>query len=83
MLDSTTIRVHQHGRTAQWGSSRQAPPHGTTLTSDAWGARAAALTTKIHALVNAEGLPVAIGLTPGQTHDGASARDLLDTVGAR
>ena len=40
------------------------------------------LTTKIHALVDANGLPVALKLTEGQAHDGASAADMLDGVGA-
>jgi transposase len=35
------------------------------------------LTTKIHALVDANGLPVAIKLTEGQAHDGRSAADML------
>ena len=39
------------------------------------------LTTKIHALVDANGLPVALKLTPGQAHDGRSAADMLDAVG--
>jgi transposase len=39
------------------------------------------LTTKIHALVDAEGRPVAIKLTEGQAHDGASAADLLAGLG--
>jgi transposase len=36
------------------------------------------LTTKIHALVDANGLPIAIKLTEGQAHDGRSATDMLD-----
>ena len=32
------------------------------------------LTTKIHALVDAEGLPIMLKLTEGQAHDGNSAR---------
>ena len=36
------------------------------------------LTTKIHALVDANGLPVVLKLTPGQAHDGRSAADMLD-----
>ena len=36
------------------------------------------LTTKIHALVDANGLPVVLKLTPGQAHDGRSAVDMLD-----
>lgn len=39
------------------------------------------LTTKIHALVDACGLPIRIKLTEGQAHDGASARDMLGAVG--
>ncbi len=40
------------------------------------------LTTKIHALVDACGLPIALKLTEGQAHDGYSARDMLQTLGA-
>ena len=39
------------------------------------------LTTKIHALVDANGLPVVLKLTPGQAHDGKSAADMLDSLG--
>jgi len=39
------------------------------------------LTTKIHALVDACGLPIVLKLTPGQAHDGRSAADMLETVG--
>ena len=38
------------------------------------------LTTKIHALVDAEGLPIALKLTEGQAHDGKSAEDMLDQM---
>ena len=38
------------------------------------------LTTKIHAVVDANGLPIAIKLTEGQAHDGRSAADMLDGV---
>ena len=40
------------------------------------------LTTKIHALVDANGLPVGLKLTEGQAHDGLSAKDMLEGVGA-
>jgi transposase len=40
------------------------------------------LTTKIHALVDANGLPIVIKLTEGQAHDGRSAADMLDGVSA-
>ena len=35
------------------------------------------LTTKIHALVDANGLPILLKITEGQAHDGRSARDML------
>jgi transposase len=34
--------------------------------------------TKIHALLDAEGLPIALKLTEGQARDGRSAADRLD-----
>jgi transposase len=40
------------------------------------------LTTKIHALVDANGNPIALKLTAGQAHDGRSAADMLDGIGA-
>ena len=39
------------------------------------------LTTKIHALVDALGLPILLKLTEGQAHDGRSADDMLDSLG--
>ena len=39
------------------------------------------LTTKIHALVDACGLPILLKLTEGQAHDGRSAEDMLGTLG--
>jgi transposase len=38
------------------------------------------LTTKIHALVDAEGLPIDLKLTEGQAHDGRSAQDMLQLI---
>jgi transposase len=40
------------------------------------------LTSKIHALVDANGNPIVLKLTEGQAHDGRSAADMLDTVGS-
>ena len=40
------------------------------------------LTTKIHALVDAEGLPITLKLTEGQAHDGKSAEGMLDDLAA-
>ena len=39
------------------------------------------LTTKIHALVDANGLPILLKLTAGQAHDGRSAADMVDGLG--
>ena len=39
------------------------------------------LTTKIHALVDANGNPIMLKLTEGQAHDGRSAADMLETIG--
>ena len=39
MIDSSSIRVHQHGANAKKGGPK--PPRETPLTPDAWGARAA------------------------------------------
>ena len=39
------------------------------------------LTTKIHALVDACGLPILLKITEGQAHDGRSAADMLDGLG--
>jgi transposase len=41
------------------------------------------LTTKIHALVDSNGLPIAIKLTEGQAHDGRSAADMLEGLQER
>lgn len=40
------------------------------------------LTTKIHAVVDGEGVPIRLSLTAGQSHDGQAADYLLDYVGA-
>ena len=40
------------------------------------------LTTKINVMVDANGNPFNLKLTEGQAHDGRSAEDMLDSVGA-
>ena len=40
------------------------------------------LTTKIHAVVDALGRPIALKLSEGQAHDGRSAQDMLETLEA-
>ena len=39
MVDSSSIRVHQHAANVKRGARRRTPPPGTALTPDAWGAR--------------------------------------------
>ena len=39
------------------------------------------LTTKIHAVVDAEGRPIRFSLSPGQAHDCTKAEALLDDLG--
>jgi transposase len=39
------------------------------------------LTTKIHALVDTDGLPIALTLSEGQAHDGRSAASMLGALG--
>jgi len=39
------------------------------------------LTTRIHAVTDARGLPITLKLTAGQAHDGRSADDMLGTAG--
>ena len=39
------------------------------------------LTTKIHALVDASGLPILLKITEGQAHDGRGAHDMLGSLG--
>jgi transposase len=57
MIDTSVVRVHQHGaciagkREQHMGRSR------------------GGLTSKVHAVVDANGLPVRLDLTPGEAHD--------------
>lgn len=39
------------------------------------------LTTKVHALCDANGLPIKLKLTAGQAHDGRSAADMIADIG--
>jgi transposase len=65
MIDTSIVRVHQHGaciggnRDQQMGRSR------------------GGLSTKIHAIVDGNGLPVQLGLTSGEAHDNRLCARLL------
>ena len=65
MIDSTIVRAHQHASCIR------------NSTSEGFGRSRGGLTTKIHAVVNATGLPLQIAITGGQNHDSTQARDLL------
>ncbi len=62
------VRVHQHGACIA-GNGQQ---H--------MGRSRGGLTTKSHAVVDTNGLPVRIGLTPGETHDNQLCSVLLSEL---
>jgi transposase len=72
MIDSTSVRAHQQSATAKRGSA----DHGL-------GRSRGGLTTKIHVVVDARGLPIRLGLTAGQTHNGQIADTLLNRLRPR
>lgn len=69
MIDSTSVRAHQQAATAKGGGDH------------CLGRSRGGLTTKIHVVVDAQGLPIRLGLTAGQAHDGQIANSLLDDLG--
>jgi len=72
MIDSTSVRAHQQAATAKRGGA-----------DHCLGRSRGGLTTKIQVVVDAQGLPIRLGLTTGQTHDGQIVDRLLDHLGAR
>jgi transposase len=68
MIDTSLVRVHQHGACIA-GNNQQ---H--------MGRSRGGLTTKIHAVVDTNGLPVQMGLTPGETHDNQLCSVLLSEL---
>ncbi len=71
MIDSTSVRAHQQLRRQKGGADH------------CLGRSRGGLTTKIHVVVDAQGLPIRLGLTAGHTHDGQIADTLLDHLGPR
>jgi transposase len=71
MIDSSSIRVHQHGANAKKKDGG----------SDCIGRSRGGLTTKIPAVVDADGLPITLKLKTGQAHDGPVAHTMVGTVG--
>jgi transposase len=62
IIDTSIVRVHQHGACIA-GNREQHMGRG--------------LTSKIHAVVDTDGLPVQLGLTPGEAHDNRLCSVLL------
>ena len=78
MIDSSSIRVHQHGAN---GKKRPAIPLHGSLARRPDHKACPELVGGIHAVVDAMGLPIMLKLTEGQAADGRSAADMFDTVG--
>jgi transposase len=72
MIDSTIVRAHQHSAGALKKKDER----------QAIGRSRGGLSTKIHALADALGRPLALLLTPGQAHDLVGADALLPQMAA-
>jgi len=72
MIDSSSIRVHQHMAATPKKDGR----------SDCMVRSRGGLTTRIHALVDSNGLPVTLKLSAGQAYDDHSAAGMLDSLDA-
>jgi transposase len=68
MIDTSIVRVHQHGACIS-RNRRQSI-----------GRSRGGLTSKIHALVDKNGLPLRLALTPGEAHDNRLARKFLSRL---
>lgn len=81
MVDSSSIRVHQHAADENKGSQEtNVAASGDVVGIRCMGRSRGGLTTKIHAVVDADN-PILLKLSEGQAHDGRSAADMLDSVG--
>ena len=68
MIDTSIVRVHQHGACI------------TRNRRQSMGRSRGGLTSKIHALVDTNGLPVRLALTAGEAHDNRLAGRLLSRL---
>jgi hypothetical protein len=57
MVDASVVRVHQHGACVANNNHQD------------MGRSRGGLTSKTHAVVDANGLPIHVALTPGEAHD--------------
>jgi transposase len=70
MIDTSIVRVHQHASCI------------TRNRRQSMGRSRGGLTSKIHALVDTNGLPIRVAVTPGETHDNRVAGKLLSRLRA-
>ena len=68
MIDTSIVRVHQHAASV-------ARNRGQSI-----GRSRGGLSSKIHAIVDANGMPVQVALTIGEAHDNRLARKLLSRL---
>jgi transposase len=68
MIDTSIVRVHQHGACI------------TRNRRQSMGRSRGGLTGKIHALVDTNGLPVRLALPPGKAHDNRPAGKLMSRL---
>jgi hypothetical protein len=68
MIDTSIVRVHQHGGCIAGNGEQH------------MGRSRGELATKIHAVVDTNGLPVQLGLTPGEAHDNQLCSVLLSEL---
>jgi transposase len=68
MIDTSIVRVHQHAACVARNRSQS------------MGRSRGGLTSKIHAVVDTNGLPVRLGLTAGEAHDNRLALSLLSRL---
>ena len=68
MIDTSVVRVHQHGACIAGNRAQQ------------MGRSRGGLSTKIHAVVDRNGLPVQLGLTSGEAHDNRLCVALLSEL---
>ena len=68
MIDTSVVRVHQHG------------PCIADNNHQDMGRSRGGLTSKIHAVVDTNGLPVHLALTPGEAHDNRLCSVLLSAL---
>ena len=65
MIDTSMVRVHQHGACIADNASQSV------------GRSRGGLTSKLHVVVDANGLPLRLGITPGEAHDNRLCSVLL------